>query len=98
MSKRARSSIPQFRVRVPAKVADQLHGTRVLLSLSNPDDRPCIKVVKIGRDVAFSLETDDKLVAEARQANALDHFRRLAAANVLTAKTRAACRTQNGAG
>jgi hypothetical protein len=66
MSKRSRSSIPQFRIRVPSKVVHQLQGKRVLLSLSNPDDQPCIKVVKIGRDVAFSLETDDALIAEAR--------------------------------
>lgn len=77
MSIRARSSVPQFRVRVPAKVVNQLRGKRVLLSLSNPNDRPCIKVVRIGNDVAFSLETDDELIAEARQSNALDHFRRL---------------------
>jgi hypothetical protein len=77
MSTRARSSIPQFRVRVPAKVVHQLRGKRVLLSLSNPNDRPCIKIVTVGNDVAFSLETDDQLIAEARQSNALDHFRRL---------------------
>src|SRR5215471_13143183 len=77
MSKRARSNVPQFRVRVPAKVADQLRGKRVLLSLSNPNDQPCIKVATIGNDVAFSLGTTDRLIAEARQANALDHLRRL---------------------
>ena len=77
MSKRARSSIPQFRVRVPAKVVAQLRGKRVLLSLSNESDRPFIKTVRIGSDVSFSLETDDRLIAESRQANALDHFRRL---------------------
>jgi hypothetical protein len=77
MSKRARSSIPQFRVRVPAKVADQLRGKRLLLSLGNSNDGPCIKTVTIGSDVAFSLETDDRTIAEARQANALDHLRRL---------------------
>ena len=77
MSKRARSSIPQFRVRVPAKVVAQLRGKRVLLSLGNESDRPFIKTVTIGSDVSFSLETDDRLIAESRQANALDHFRRL---------------------
>ena len=75
MSTRTRSSIPQFRVRVPAKVVTQLRGKRVLLSLGT--ERPFIKVVKIGTDVSFSLETDDLLLAEARQANALDHLRRL---------------------
>lgn len=75
MSTRARSSIPQFRVRVPAKVVAQLRGKRVLLSLGT--ERPFIKVVKIGTDISFSLETDDRLLAEARQANALDHLRRL---------------------
>ncbi|MCS3476277.1 integrase [Bradyrhizobium elkanii] len=75
MSTRARSSIPQFRVRVPAKVVASLRGKRVLLSLGT--ERPFIKVVKIGNDVSFSLETDDRLLAEARQANALDHLRRL---------------------
>jgi integrase len=77
MSKRARSSIPQFRVRVPAKVVAQLRGKRVLLSLSNESDRPFIKTVTVGSDIAFSLETDDRTIAESRQANALDHFRRL---------------------
>lgn len=77
MSKRARSSVPQFRVRVPAKVVSQLRGKRVLLSLGNASEAPFIKTVTIGNDVAFSLETDDRVVAEARQANALDHFRRL---------------------
>lgn len=75
MSKRARSSIPQFRVRVPATVVAQLRGKRVLLSLGN--ERPFIKTVRIGSDVSFSLETDDRLIAESRQANALDHLRRL---------------------
>lgn len=77
MSKRARSSVPQFRVRVPAKVVSQLRGKRVLLSLGNANEPPFIKTVTIGNDVAFSLETDDRVVAEARQANALDHLRRL---------------------
>lgn len=75
MSTRARSSIPQFRVRVPTKLVAQLRGKRVLLSLGT--ERPFIKVAKIGNDVSFSLETDDRLIAESRQANALDHLRRL---------------------
>lgn len=54
-----------------------MRGKRVLLSLGNPNDGPCIKTVTIGSDVAFSLETDDRTIAEARQANALDHLRRL---------------------
>jgi len=62
---------------VPAKVVAQLRGRRILLSLGNESDRPFIKVVRIGSDISFSLETDDRLIAEARQANALDHFRRL---------------------
>jgi hypothetical protein len=77
MSKRDGSSVPQFRIRVPAKVADQVRGKHVLLSLGNPNDRPFVKVIKIGADVAFSLETEHRLIAEARQANALDHFKRL---------------------
>lgn len=77
MSKRAGSSIPQFRIRVPAKIVDHLRGKRVLLSIATPHDYPCVKMVTIGSDVAFSLETDDTTVAEARQANALDHLRRL---------------------
>lgn len=32
---------------------------------------------KIEHDIAFSLETTDNLIPEARQANALDHLRRL---------------------
>jgi integrase len=77
MSKRARSSVPQFRVRVPVKIADQLRGRRLLLSIGPPDHYPFVKTVKIGTDVSFSLETDDVTIAEARQANALDHLRRL---------------------
>lgn len=77
MSKRAGSNVPQFRIRVPAKIVDRLRGKRVLLSIATPHDYPCVKTVTIGNDVAFSLETDDITVAEARQANALDHLRRL---------------------
>ncbi|UWU75467.1 hypothetical protein N2603_36465 [Bradyrhizobium huanghuaihaiense] len=77
MAKRARSNVPQFRIRVPAKVVNQLRGRRILLNLSNRHDVQCIKVTKIADDVAFSLETTDRIVAEARQANALDHLKRL---------------------
>lgn len=77
MSKRAGSTVPQFRIRTPTKIVDQLRGKRVLLSIGSADHRPCVKTVTIGTDIAFSLETDDKAIAEARQANALDHFRRL---------------------
>lgn len=77
MSKRAGSSVPQFRIRVPTKIVDRLRGKRVLLSIATPHDYPCVKTVTIGSDVAFSLETDDATIAEARQANALDHLRRL---------------------
>lgn len=77
MSKRSRSNVPQFRVRVPSKVVDKLRGKRVLLNLSNENDRPFIKTVTIGTDISFSLETNDRLIAESRQANALDHLRRL---------------------
>jgi hypothetical protein len=34
-------------------------------------------VTKIADDIAFSLETTDRIIAEARQANALDHLKRL---------------------
>ncbi|WP_316228281.1 hypothetical protein [Bradyrhizobium sp. SZCCHNR1039] len=77
MSKRARSNVPQFRIRVPAKVINQLRGKRVLLNLANRNDLPCIKVAKIASDVSFSLGTTDRLIAEARQATALDHLKRL---------------------
>ncbi|WP_456736413.1 MULTISPECIES: tyrosine-type recombinase/integrase [unclassified Bradyrhizobium] len=77
MSKRAGSCVPQFRIRVPAKIVDRLRGKRILLSIATPHDYPCVKTVTIGNDVAFSLETDDTTIAEARQANALDHLRRL---------------------
>lgn len=77
MSKRAGSTVPQFRIRVPTKIVDRLRGKRVLLSIGSPDHYPCVKTVTIGSDIAFSLETDDETIAEARQANALDHFRRL---------------------
>jgi hypothetical protein len=46
-----------------------VRGKHVLLSLGNPNDRPFVKVIKVGADVAFSLETEDPLIAEARQAN-----------------------------
>ncbi|QPF85517.1 hypothetical protein IC762_04065 [Bradyrhizobium genosp. L] len=77
MSKRAGSTVPQFRIRVPTKIVDRLRGMRVLLSISPPDDYPFVRTVTIGTDVSFSLGTDDKTIAEARQANALDHLRRL---------------------
>ena len=54
-----------------------MRGKRILLSIGSPDHSPCIKTVTIGNDVAFSLETDDQTIAGTRQANALDHFRRL---------------------
>ena len=54
-----------------------MRGKHVLLSLGNPNDRPFVEVIKVGADVAFSLETEDRLIAEARQANGLDHFKRL---------------------
>jgi hypothetical protein len=44
-----------------------LRGRRVLLSLGNPNDGPFVKTVTIGSDVAFSLESDDRTIAEARQ-------------------------------
>ncbi|MBR1325740.1 hypothetical protein [Bradyrhizobium ottawaense] len=77
MSKRAGSSVPQFRIRVRSRLVDRLRGKRVLFSVATPHDYPCVKVVTIGSEIAFSLETDDLTVAEARQANALDHARRL---------------------
>lgn len=77
MSKRAGSSVPQFRIRVRSHLVDRLRGKRVLFSVATPHDYPCVKVVTIGSEIAFSLETDDLTVAEARQANALDHVRRL---------------------
>ncbi|NLS74657.1 hypothetical protein E3H11_38450 [Bradyrhizobium brasilense] len=77
MSVRAGSTVPQFRIRVPTKIVDRLRGKRVLLSISPPDDYPFVRTVTIGTDVSFSLGTSDRTVAEARQANALDHLRRL---------------------
>jgi hypothetical protein len=77
MSKRSGSTVPQFRIRVPAKLVDRLRGKRVLLSISPRDDYPFVRTVTIGSDVSFSLGTDDRTIAEARQANALDHLRRL---------------------
>lgn len=77
MSKRAGSTVPKFRIRVPAKIVDRLRGKRVLLSMSPPDDYPFVRTVTIGGDVSFNLGTDDRTIAEARQASALDHLRRL---------------------
>ncbi|ABE61182.1 phage integrase [Nitrobacter hamburgensis X14] len=74
MTTRARSALPQFRVRVPATVVDSL---RVLLYLSERAGPPFAKVVKIGETVEFSLGTTDSVVPAARQDDALDHLRRL---------------------
>ncbi|OAF14570.1 hypothetical protein AXW67_17635 [Bradyrhizobium neotropicale] len=48
-----------------------------MLSISPPDDYPFARTVTIGSDASVSLGTDDKNIAEARQANALDHLHRL---------------------
>lgn len=77
MDKRVGSTVPQFRCRVPTKLVDQLRGKRILLHLSRRAEPACIKVVTIGIDVAFSLETTDERLAAARHANALEHLHRL---------------------
>ncbi|MFK4561880.1 integrase [Bradyrhizobium ottawaense] len=77
MDKRVGSTVPQFRCRVPAKVVDQLRGKKILLHLSRRTEPACIKVVTIGADIAFSLETDDEAMASARHADALEHLQRL---------------------
>ncbi|MET3989486.1 integrase [Bradyrhizobium sp. S3.9.2] len=77
MDKRARSTVPQFRCRVPTRLVDQLRGKRILLHLSRRTEPACIKVVTIGTDVAFSLETTDEAIAAARHADALEHLQRL---------------------
>ncbi|MET4324439.1 integrase [Bradyrhizobium sp. i1.15.2] len=77
MDKRAASTVPQFRCRVPTKLVDQLRGKRILLHLSRRTEPACIKVVTIGTDVAFSLETTDETIAGARHADALEHLQRL---------------------
>jgi integrase len=77
MATRARSNVPQFRVRVPATVVGRLKGKRVLLYLSEHAGPPFIATPRIADDVAFSLGTKDSVVAAARQDAALDHLRRL---------------------
>jgi integrase len=77
MASRARSSFPQFRVRVPTKLVDRLRGKHVLLDLSRSDGTPFIAIPRIGQDIAFSLRTNDARVAAARQNDALEHLRRL---------------------
>lgn len=77
MDKRAGSSVPQFRCRVPTKLADQLRGKKILLHLSRRTEPACIKIVTIGAEVAFSLETTDETIAAARHADALEHLQRL---------------------
>lgn len=77
MDKRARSSVPQFRCRVPTKLVDQLRGKKLLLHLSRRTEPACIKIVTIGADVAFSLESTDGAIAAARHADALEHLQRL---------------------
>lgn len=82
MSKRARSSKLQFRVRVPAEVLPVLRGKRVLLHMSQTAGTPFVRTVTIGSDVAFSLDTRDAFIAENRQADALRHLRQLFALTV----------------
>ena len=77
MDKRSRSSVPQFRCRVPAKVVDRLRGMKVLLHLSSQLGPAYIKVVTIGTDVAFSLGESDERIAKARHVDALEHLQRL---------------------
>jgi integrase len=77
MATRARSKVPQFRVRVPATVVDRLRGKQVLLHLSFDAGPPFVVTPTIGDDVAFSLGTRDAVVAASRQDAALDHLRRL---------------------
>lgn len=77
MDKRANSTVPQFRCRVPTKLVAQLRGKRVLLHLSRLTEPACIKIVTIGADIAFSLETADEAIASARHADALEHLHRL---------------------
>ncbi|WP_461324047.1 hypothetical protein [Bradyrhizobium diazoefficiens] len=77
MDKRAGSTVPQFRCRVPTKLVEQLRGKRILLHLSRRTEPACIKIVTIGNDVAFSLETADETIAAARHADALEHLQRL---------------------
>lgn len=48
-----------------------------MLHLSRRTEPACIKVVTIGTDVAFSLETTDEAIAAARHADALEHLQRL---------------------
>lgn len=77
MDKRSRSSVPQFRCRVPAKVVGRLRGMKVLLHLSSQLGPAYIKVVTIGTDVAFSLGESDERIAKARHVDALEHLQRL---------------------
>jgi integrase len=77
MATRARSKVPQFRVRVPATVVDRLRGKQVLLYLSFDAGPPFVVTPTIGDEVAFSLGTKDAVVAAARNDAALDHLRRL---------------------
>lgn len=77
MDKRSNSTVPQFRCRVPTRLVAQLRGKKILLHLSRRSGPACIKIVTIGTDVAFSLETTDEAIAAARHADALDHLQRL---------------------
>jgi hypothetical protein len=54
-----------------------LRGKKILLHLSRRTEPACIKIVTIGADVAFSLETTDETIAAARHADALEHLQRL---------------------
>jgi len=54
-----------------------LRGKKILLHLSSRAGPACVKVVTIGSDIAFSLETTDEWIAAARHADALDHIQRL---------------------
>jgi hypothetical protein len=54
-----------------------LRGKKILLHLSRRTEPACIKIVTIGAEVAFSLETTDETIAAARHADALEHLQRL---------------------
>src|SRR5437868_8353049 len=78
MTLRARSSVPQFKVRTPAPVIKRMRGKHLLFYLSQHVGPPFAKVIKIGEAIEFSLETKDAVVAAARQDAARDHVQRLA--------------------
>jgi integrase len=78
MRKRAGSSVPPFKVRLPKAVAIRWRGKRILFHMSEREGPPFAKIAKVGvAHIEFSLGTKDVRLAASREAEAQEHCRRL---------------------